>query len=75
MIFAAFDESKRAPRSVRTRPGCGVLRGIRTERNSILQWLLRLPTAPGLPLKGDGDFGTSAFFGQLSDKPLLARTR
>ena len=28
-----------------------------------LQWLLRLPTAPGLPLKGDGDFGMSAFLG------------
>jgi hypothetical protein len=35
--------------------------------------LLRLPTAPGLPLQGNGDFGTSAFFGQLSDKPVLAR--
>jgi hypothetical protein len=33
---------------------------------------LCLPTAPGLPLQGSGDFGTSAFFGQLSDKPLLA---
>jgi hypothetical protein len=28
-----------------------------------LQWLLRLPTAPGLSLKGDGDFGMSAFLG------------
>jgi hypothetical protein len=28
-----------------------------------LQWLLRLPTAPGLLLKGDGDFGMSAFLG------------
>jgi hypothetical protein len=34
--------------------------------------LLCLPTAPELPLRGNGDFGTSAFFGQLSDKPLLA---
>ena len=34
--------------------------------------LLCLPTAPGLPLCGNGDFGTSAFFGLLSDKPLLA---
>jgi hypothetical protein len=34
--------------------------------------LLCLPTAPGLPLQRNGDFGTSAFFGQLSDKPLLA---
>jgi len=37
--------------------------------------LLCLPTAPGLPLSGNGDFGTSAFFGLLSDKPLLARIR
>jgi hypothetical protein len=36
---------------------------------------LRLPTAPGLPLAGNGDFGTSAFFGPLSDKPLLACIR
>jgi hypothetical protein len=36
---------------------------------------LCLPTAPGLPLQGNGDFGTSAFFGQLSDKPLLACIR
>jgi len=28
-----------------------------------------------LPLQGHGDFGTSAFFGQLSDKPVLARIR
>jgi hypothetical protein len=34
--------------------------------------LLCLPTAPGLPLSGNGDFGTSPIFGQLSDKPLLA---
>jgi hypothetical protein len=30
------------------------------------------PTAPGLPICGTGDFGTSPIFGQLSDKPLLA---
>ena len=30
------------------------------------------PTAPGLPIWGTGDFGTSPIFGQLSDKPLLA---
>jgi hypothetical protein len=39
---------------------------------ALFQVLLCLPTAPGLPLQGNGDFGTSAFFGQLSDKPLLA---
>jgi hypothetical protein len=30
------------------------------------------PTAPGLPIWGTGDFGTSPIFRQLSDKPLLA---
>ena len=30
------------------------------------------PTAPGLPIWGTGDFGTSPIFWQLSDKPLLA---
>jgi hypothetical protein len=38
-------------------------------------YLQCLPTAPGLPLQGNGDFGTSAFFGQLSDKLVLARIR
>ena len=32
--------------------------------------LLCLPTAPPLPTAGSGDFGTSPFYGQLSDKPL-----
>jgi hypothetical protein len=36
---------------------------------------LCLPTASALPTEGSGDFGTSAFFGQLSDKPLLVRRR
>jgi hypothetical protein len=30
-----------------------------------------LPTAPGLPIEANGDFGTSPFFGQRSDKQLL----
>ena len=30
-----------------------------------------LPMAAGLPIGGSGDFGTSPFFGQLTDKPLL----
>ena len=33
--------------------------------------ILCLPTAPLLPIGGSGDFGTSPFYGQLSDKPLL----
>jgi hypothetical protein len=39
---------------------------------ALFQVLLCLPTAQRLLLQGNGDFGTSAFFGQLSDKPLLA---
>src|SRR5438105_9670213 len=60
-----------APRSARTRTGCGVLWHSHPN-TTLFGVLLRLPTAPGLPLQGNGDFGTSAFFGQLSDKPVLA---
>ena len=35
---------------------------------------LCLPMAAGLPIRGSGDFGTSPFFGQLTDKPLLVST-
>jgi hypothetical protein len=52
-------------------PDAGVLTALASERSSISS-VIGLPTAPGLPLQGNGDFGTSAFFGQLSDKPLLA---
>ena len=59
---------------VRTRTGCGVPRASASERNSICSVIV---PADGtrLPLQGNGDFGTSAFFGQLSDKPVLARIR
>jgi hypothetical protein len=33
--------------------------------------LLCLPTAPALPIEGNGDFGTSSIYGQLPDKLLL----
>jgi hypothetical protein len=36
-----------------------------------LEMILCLPTAPALPTGRNGDFGTSPFYGQLSDKPLL----
>src|SRR5450432_2743396 len=35
-----------------------------------LEVILCLPTAPALPTERNGDFGTSQFYGQLSDKPL-----
>ena len=59
----------RPPRADTHRSGC-----IRHPHpNAILyEVLLCLPTAPELPLQGNADFGMSAFFGQLSDKPLLA---
>jgi hypothetical protein len=38
---------------------------------ALLGCLLCLPTAPALPIEGNGDFGTSPIYGQLSDKPLL----
>ncbi len=61
----------RAPRSADTHRMRGCLRHSHPNA-ALFQVLLCLPTAPGLPLQGNGDFGTSAFFGQLSDKPLLA---
>jgi hypothetical protein len=45
--------------------------GTRSERKRF-EVLSCLPTAPELPLHGNGGFGTPAFFGLLSDKPLLA---
>jgi hypothetical protein len=45
--------------------------GTRAEQSST-GMILCLPTAPLLPIGGSGDFGTSPFYGQLSDKPLLA---
>jgi hypothetical protein len=44
-----------------------------TEPNAAqFEVLLCLPTAPALPSEGSGDFGTSPFYGQPSDKPQLA---
>jgi hypothetical protein len=40
-------------------------------RTSIFRVLLCLPTAPTLPIEGNGDFGTSPFFGQRSNKLCL----
>jgi hypothetical protein len=40
---------------------------------ALIEVLLCLPTAPVLLLGGSGDFGTSPFFEQLSDKPQLTR--
>jgi hypothetical protein len=45
--------------------------GTSAERSSIGS-MLCLPTAPALPTKASGDFGTSPFYGQRLDKPLLA---
>jgi hypothetical protein len=36
---------------------------------------LSLPTARALPIGRSGDFGTSPFLGQLSDKQLLGTMR
>ena len=37
----------------------------------LFEVLLCLPTAPALPIEGNGDFGTSPIYGQLPDKRLL----
>ena len=38
---------------------------------ALFEVLLCLPTAPALPIEGNGDFGTSPIYGQLPDKLLL----
>ena len=39
---------------------------------TVIEGLLCLPTAPALPTRDKGIFGTSPIYGQLSDMPLLA---
>jgi hypothetical protein len=55
--------------------GSGVHGHLLANQNSLFEATLCRPTAPGLPICGTGDFGTSPIFGQLSDKPLLASTQ
>jgi len=62
-------KAETAPRACAADAGC---LGHPHPNATLFAVLLCLPTAPGLPLQGNGDFGTSAFFGQLSGKPLLA---
>jgi len=54
-------------------PNAGA-KGTRTER-SYIGSILCLPTASALPAEESADFGRSALYGQLSDKPLLAYDR
>jgi hypothetical protein len=61
----------RAPQAARGR-GTGRVLAHTHPNATLFGVLLCLPTAPGLPLWRNGDFGTSPIFGQLSDKPLLA---
>ena len=72
MAFA-FQREGRAPRCKQRNAWTRLPNGSRAERSSF-EVLLCLPTAPALPTEGSGDFGTSPFYGQLSDKPLLACT-
>jgi hypothetical protein len=46
---------------------------ISTRADAALFGVLCLPMAAALLLKENGDFGTSPIFGQLSNKPQLAR--
>jgi hypothetical protein len=41
------------------------------QKAALFEVLLCLPTAPALPVEGNGDFGRSPIYGQLPDKPLL----
>src|ERR1700688_922628 len=66
----SFDEEERSPQAA-----CGPLRtrALMATAPDAAQFevILCLPTAPALPNGGSGDFGTSPFYGQLLDKPLL----
>ena len=65
--LSPFDE-RNARRMQRARSEC-LWHPCRTQL--YLECLLCLPTAPALPIEGNGDFGTSPIYEQLSDKPLL----
>jgi hypothetical protein len=61
----------RAPQAARGRRGGGCLWHTHPNANSI--WSVILPAdGTRTATVGNGDFGTSPLFGQLSDKPLLA---
>jgi hypothetical protein len=64
----------RARRSVRTRTGCGVLTAPASERNSI--WSVIVPAdGTRAAIAGTQRLRYVCFFGQLSNKPVLARIR
>jgi hypothetical protein len=60
MIFAAFDDTERAPRSVRTRPDAGC-RGA-SAPNATLFVVVVAPADGTRAATARGDFGKSAFF-------------
>ncbi len=68
----AFQMRGRAPQAVRGRAGgSGCLWHTHPNANSI--WSVIVPAdGTSAATEGNGDFGTSPIFGQLSDKPLLA---
>jgi hypothetical protein len=73
MIFAAFDESGTRAAQPADTPR---MRGAEGHPNATLFVVVIAPAGgTRAAIARRGDFGKSAFFGQLSDKPLLARTR
>lgn len=63
---------------MRPASSCGPATGCRghTRPNEAqLEMMMCLPTAPALPTEGNGDFGRSPIYQQLSDKPLLVLCR
>jgi hypothetical protein len=50
-------------------PICLCRRHPHDKPGSIFKLELRPPMAPGPPIEGSGDLGTSSFFGSSSDKP------
>ena len=68
--LSLFDEREAAVSSARV-PRERVLMASASKRNSI--WSVIVPAdGTRTATVGNGDFGTSPIFGQLSDKPLLA---
>jgi hypothetical protein len=67
MAFS-FSMGEYAPQAARERP---LRLLIAPAPNAVLSGVC-LPTASALPTEESADFGTSTFYGQLSDKPRLA---
>jgi hypothetical protein len=67
-----FDKRARAENSARRHESRGYSLGTRADRSSIWRVVIVPADGTSAATEGNGDFGTSPIFGQLSDKPALA---